>query len=131
VKWKKPSEALTGLFERHVPDAPGVQVKPMFGCRTAFLKGNMFFGTFQDALVFRVGEEALDAFVAQSKVAEPFRPMPKMVMKGWALVREPDLPKEDVLERWVRQSLDFALTLKPKTTKAKKPKFRAPGARTG
>jgi hypothetical protein len=45
--------------------------------------------------------------------------MPKMAMKGWALVREPDLPKDGVLKRWVQQSYEFASTLTPKAKKAK------------
>lgn len=42
----KPSEAEMAWFRSLVPEAPGVDVKAMFGNLGAFVNGNMFAGTF-------------------------------------------------------------------------------------
>ena len=46
MKIPKPTEADRERFTSLVPDAPGVEVKPMFGNLGAFVNGNMFMGLF-------------------------------------------------------------------------------------
>ena len=46
MKIPKPSDADRNRFASLVPEAPGVEVKPMFGNLGAFVNGNMFMGLF-------------------------------------------------------------------------------------
>jgi hypothetical protein len=46
MKIPKPTEADRERFAGLVPDAPHVEIKPMFGNLGAFVNGNMFMGLF-------------------------------------------------------------------------------------
>ena len=46
VQMPKPTDADKQRFRDLAPDAPGVEVKPMFGNLGAFVNGNMFMGLF-------------------------------------------------------------------------------------
>ena len=52
---EKPTEAIVRLFHRLIPEDPAVERRSMFGMPCAFVNGQMFFGTFEDSLVLRVG----------------------------------------------------------------------------
>jgi hypothetical protein len=72
---------------------PGVERRQMVGYLAAFVNGNMFAGTHQDALVLRLPEDLLGEFMTQA-VARPFEPMPGRPMEGYA-VAVPLNPRSD------------------------------------
>ena len=74
-----PSPALTAAYEAALPDDARIQRKKMFDSPCAFVKRQMFFGTFGDTLVARVGPERVNALAEQAGI-QPFTPSPG---KSW------------------------------------------------
>lgn len=58
--WKKTSPELVAAFDKALPASLGITRRPMFGYASAFVNGNWFAGTFQDANGGLLSE-ALDA----------------------------------------------------------------------
>ena len=90
----------------------GLTDKRMFGGIGFHVNGNMACGVYKDALIVRVGPEGYEEALARPH-ARPFditgRPM-----KGWVMVDRDGYRSEEALREWVRQGVDFALTLPPK-----------------
>jgi TfoX/Sxy family transcriptional regulator of competence genes len=84
----------------------------MFGGVAFLLNGNLCCGVLQDELIVRVGPER-HAAALQRPHARPFditgRPM-----KGWVIVEAEGCESDKDFARWVRQGVDFALSLPPK-----------------
>ena len=84
----------------------------MFGGIGFLVQGNMACGVNQERLVVRVGPDQHEAALAKphTKVFDiTGRPM-----KGWIIVLPDGLQSEADLQYWVKQGVDFALTLPPK-----------------
>ena len=74
----KPSDADRQRFTSLVPEAPGVEVKPMFGNLAAFVNGNMFMGLFGSEIGVKlppVEAEGLRAEHGAGPFGPPERPM--------------------------------------------------------
>jgi hypothetical protein len=56
-----------------VPDAPGVEIKPMFGNLGAFVNGNMFMGLFGSDVGVKLAPDDRDRLLAEPG-AGPFGP---------------------------------------------------------
>jgi len=69
----KPTDADRTRFADLVPDAPDVEVKPMFGNLGAFVHGNMFMGLFGSAVGVKLAGAEADELLAQPG-AGPFGP---------------------------------------------------------
>jgi len=54
----KPDEGSKEWFRSLVPNAPGVEVRPMFGNRAAFVNKNMFLALFGPSVAVRLPDEA-------------------------------------------------------------------------
>ena len=52
-----PSPSVISAYETALPDDPRVKRKEMFGSPCAFVTRQMFFGTFEETIVARVGPE--------------------------------------------------------------------------
>jgi hypothetical protein len=59
------SAAVLSAFETALPDDERIVRKLMFGTPCAFVNRQMFFGTFEDTLVARIGPERVKALVDQ------------------------------------------------------------------
>jgi TfoX/Sxy family transcriptional regulator of competence genes len=106
----KPTEDDKEFFRSVVPDAPGVEVKPMFGNLGAFVNGNMFAGLFGSSLGVKLGEEDRAALSA-IEGAGPFGPVERPI--GGYL----SLPSSCTVEeasRWVGKARAYVATLPPK-----------------
>jgi ABC-type proline/glycine betaine transport system permease subunit len=57
------SPAVTAAYEAALPDDPSIERKTMFGMPCAFVNRQMFFGTFGETIVARVGTARVDALV--------------------------------------------------------------------
>ena len=119
MKIPKPTDADRQRFTALVPNAPGVEVKPMFGNLGAFVNGNMFMGLFGADIGVKLGDQDRDRLLAQPG-AGPFGP-DERPMAGYVT-----LPADWTARKassWTGQALAQAAALPPKApkkTKAKK-----------
>ena len=78
MKMPKPSDTDLERFRSLAPDAPDVEVKPMFGQLAAFVNGNMFAGLFGSAVGVKLPEDAaaeLSALPGSGPFGPEERPM--------------------------------------------------------
>lgn len=107
----KPSPSDVARFRSMVPDAPGVEVKPMFGNLGAFLNGNMFMGLLGPDIGLKLATDDAAALGAVEG-AGPFGPAARP-MGGYVTI-PPSLVGTPEGERWVAASLRHAASLPPK-----------------
>jgi TfoX/Sxy family transcriptional regulator of competence genes len=86
--------------------------KKMFGGVGFLLHGNMACGVIGDGLIVRVPPEKHTDLLKRPHV-KPFDFSGKP-MKGWLVVEAPGYESAAQLSKWVKESVDFALTLPPK-----------------
>ena len=113
--WKKTSAEVVAAFHKAVPSSPSVTRRPMFGYASAFVNGNMFAGTFQDAIVVRLAETDRAALL-KVKGAAPFEPMGHP-MKEYVVLPASMVPKAKDLSAWIARGHRYALTLPAKSAK--------------
>ena len=86
--------------------------KKMFGGVGFLLNGNLACGVNKDDLIVRVDPAKHNALLKVSHV-RPFditgRPM-----KGWLIVEADGIKTDKQLNTWIKQGVEFALTLPPK-----------------
>ena len=108
----KPTDADRERFTTLVPDAPQVEVKPMFGNLGAFVNGNMFMGLFGPDVGVRLPPEAATELLSVDG-AGPFGPSERP-MGGYVT-----LPAASLADRscdlWVERALHHVGAMKPKT----------------
>lgn len=100
-------------FRALVSEAPGVEVKPMFGSLGAFVNGNMFAGLFGEDVGVKLDEAGLEE-VRALPGSGPFGPAERP-MNGWL-----SLPREMADEdksAWLDRARDHIATLPPKVRK--------------
>jgi TfoX/Sxy family transcriptional regulator of competence genes len=110
--WKKTSPKLVATFDEALPVSPSVTRRPMFGYASAFVNGNMFAGTFQEAIVVRLSEG--DRALLKLKGAAPFEPMGRP-MKEYVVVPPSVTAKPKELGAWLDRGHRYALTLPAKS----------------
>ena len=113
MQMPKPTDADKQFFRSVIPDAPGVEVKPMFGNLGAFVNGNMFAGLFGSSVGVKLAADDL-AELATIEGAGPFGP-PERPMGGY-LSLPPSLTAEQATV-WVNKAQEYAATLPPKLKK--------------
>jgi len=86
--------------------------KKMFRGVGFLLNGNMACGVNKDNLIVRVDPEKHSAFLKKPHV-KPFD-MTGRPMKGWLLVEAEGYKTYRQLSTWVKEGVEFALTLPPK-----------------
>jgi TfoX/Sxy family transcriptional regulator of competence genes len=113
------SDEAKAHFRSLVKDAPGVEVKPMFGSLGAFVNGNMFAGLFGRNVGVKLdaaGLEELGAMPGSGPFGPQGRPM------GGYLSLPPELDDTEQ-SAWLDRARDHVATLPPKVRKPKpKPK---------
>ena len=116
MKMPKADEADRERFRRLVPEAPGVEVKPMFGQLGAFVNGNMFAGLFGSAVGVKLDEASRTELSALDGTG-PFGPEERP-MAGYLSLPE-SLPEEDATA-WVERARAHVATFPPKTAKSRR-----------
>jgi TfoX/Sxy family transcriptional regulator of competence genes len=86
--------------------------KKMFGGVGLLLNGNLACGVHKDDLIVRVDPEKHTALLKKPH-AKPFDLTGKP-MKGWLLVEADGVKTDKHLSAWVKEGVEFALTLPPK-----------------
>jgi TfoX/Sxy family transcriptional regulator of competence genes len=118
----RPSQETEELFRTLVPDAPGVQVKPMFANLGAFVNGNMFAGLFGDTIGVRLPDESVRAELLAVEGAGPYGPAERP-MGGYVSLPEDWKDDPDRLREWIGVALEQVGRMPPKE---KKPRTAAP-----
>ena len=106
----KPTEADKQRFRALVPDAPGVEVKPMFGNIAAFVNGNMFMGLFGSAVGVKLPPADAEALLAVEG-AGPFGPEERP-MGGYVTL--PAAYDAAAAGPWIAQAMKHVATFPPK-----------------
>jgi hypothetical protein len=117
---KKPGPDIITWYEGLLPLDPRVVKGQMFGHPCAFVNGNMFFGTFGNSVIVRVGAEKA-AEIAGERLGI-FEPMGGRPWKEYVQADPDSLPDAE-LAVLVRVALDATAVLPPKE---KAPKEKAP-----
>lgn len=116
------SVATQTAYEAALPADPRVERKKMFGVPCAFVNRQMFFGTFGDTLVARVGPARVQALAGQPGMSV-FTPTEG---RTWAdYVQVVPTADADLLARLAAEALAWTTKLPPK---AKRPKEDRAGA---
>jgi hypothetical protein len=114
---ERPTAETIAYYDAAVPADPRARKGQMFGHPCAFVNGNMFFGTFHQTVVVRVGE-ARTAALAKGKL-RVFEPMPGRLWKQYVQVDAGALPKAK-LAALAAEALDWTDRLPPKAAKGGK-----------
>jgi TfoX/Sxy family transcriptional regulator of competence genes len=120
MKMPKPTEDDRRRVHDLVPEAPGVEVRPMFGNLGAFVNGNMFMGLFGSDVGLKLPEAERERLLAQPG-AGPFGP-PERPMSGYVTL--PAAWGAQDAEPWIQMSLAAVSGLPPKRPKQKAPPKR-------
>ena len=86
--------------------------KKMFGGVGFLVNGNMACGLNKDDLIVRVDPERHAALLRKPHV-HPFD-MTGRPMKGWLVVEGDGIKTDQQLNTWIKEGIEFALTLPPK-----------------
>jgi TfoX/Sxy family transcriptional regulator of competence genes len=116
MKWKKPTPALVEYMEAAVA-AYDCEKRPMFGCPSWFVRGNLFAGVFQDSLLLRLSEADRAAIAKAIDEAAPFEPMPGRPMREYVAVPESAAADRAEFARWLARAHAYAAALPPKAKK--------------
>jgi len=113
---ERPSAETIAYYEAAVPSDPRAHKGQMFGHPCAFVNGNMFFGTFHQSVVVRLGTERAAA-LAKGKL-RIFEPMPGRAWKEYVQLDAGALPKAKIAAL-AAEALDWTEKLPRKATKKK------------
>jgi len=113
MQMPKPTDADRERFRSLVPDAAGVETKPMFGNVGAFVNGNMFMGLFGSAIGVKLPEPDRTILLAEPG-AGPFGPDDRP-MRDYVTLPATWTPRKAA--RWVDKSLAHVAELPPKAPK--------------
>lgn len=111
----KPTDADKIRFTQLVPEAPGVEVKAMFGNLGGFVNGHMFMGLFGPDIGLKLPDGEREKLLAQAG-SGPFGPEDRP-MGGYAT-----LPASWTARKalpWIDRALAAAAALPPKAPKKK------------
>jgi hypothetical protein len=109
AKVKRYDRDLAERIRQTLAGRAGVTEKEMFGGLTFLLRGRMFCGVTDDALMARIGPDHYETALTKKHV----RPMDftGRPMKGYVFVDAPGLRTQKALASWITQCLAFVSTL--------------------
>ena len=106
------NQELAKRIRAEIDRLPGLIEKKMFGGAGFMLQGNMACGVHGDTLIVRIGPERYEQGLAQPHT-RPFD-MTGRPMAGWIVVEPAGYATDADLQAWVRQGVEFALSLPAK-----------------
>ena len=119
VQISKPTDEVKEFFRSVVPDAPGVEVKPMFGNLGAFVNGNMFAGLFGPTIGIKLLDAATIAELQAIDGTGPYGPVERPMGGYTALPLAWNSTPERISE-WIGTALEQVGQLPPKLPKPRK-----------
>jgi hypothetical protein len=111
---ERPTEATIAYYDAAVPEDPRAKKGQMFGHPCAFVNGNMFFGTFHQTVVARVGEDRA-VKLAKGKL-RIFEPMPGRAWREYVQLDAGALPRAKIAAL-AQEALEHTATLPAKAAK--------------
>jgi|SRR5680860_467214 len=116
----KPTDEVKDFFRSVIPNAPAVEIKPMFGNLGAFVNGNMFAGLFGSAIGVRLLDAASRDTLRAVEGTGPFGPEERPMSEYTALPLEWNSTPDRVAE-WIQAALSQVseLPAKPPTPRRK------------
>ncbi len=106
------NEDLAARVRQVLIERDGYSERKMFGGLCFMLHGNMACGIVRDLLIVRVGPQRYAEALEQPHAAVfDFTGRP---MTGWVQVSPAGWAQDASLASWVRQGVDYALSLEPK-----------------
>lgn len=115
---ERPNAATIAAYNLAIPAYPRAVKGQMFGHPCAFVNGNMFFGTFAQTVVARVGE-ARTASLSAAQEAVVFIPMPGRPWKEYIQLH-PTVVSAERLAAYALEALEHTAGMPPKVEKPKK-----------
>ena len=116
MKMPKHTDEDKARFRDLVPEAPGVEVKPMFGSLGAFVNGNMFAGLFSPNIGVKLDPEGLGE-LRGLEGSGPFGPAERPLGGYLSL---PAWLSDEEASAWVERARAHVATFPPKVKKPKK-----------
>jgi TfoX/Sxy family transcriptional regulator of competence genes len=113
MKMPKHSDEAKARFRGLVHEAPGVEVKPMFGSLGAFVNGNMFAGLFGTDIGVKLDDESREE-LAEVEGSGPFGPAERP-MGGYLSL--PASYGDAEASAWVDRAREYVATFPPKPKK--------------
>ena len=113
MKIPKPTAGDRERFTALVPEAPQVEVKPMFGNLGAFVNGNMFMGLFGSDVGIKLPDDDQRRLLAEPGTGL-FGPQERP-MAGYVTI--PASWPADTANDWIGRSLAYVAGLPPKKPK--------------
>src|SRR5262249_26532323 len=112
---ERPNAETIAYYDAAVPSDPRAHKGQMFGHPCAFVNGNMFFGTFAQTVVVRIGIERA-AELAKGKI-RIFEPMPGRAWNEYVQLDAGSMPRAK-LAALAGEALDWTEKLPPKPGKS-------------
>ena len=128
----KADPTIAALFERLLPTDERIVIRPMFGHKAAFVKGNMFTGTFGTHVFVRLDEPSRAELLPVGD-ARPFEPMKGRPMTEYVQLPDSFLAERSSAEAWIARALQSTSAMPPKrgkTRDTRAPRSRQRGRRT-
>jgi TfoX/Sxy family transcriptional regulator of competence genes len=116
MKMPKHTDEDKAHFRSLVPEAPGVEVKPMFGSVGAFVNGNMFAGLFGTDIGVKLDDTSM-AELSAIDGSGPFGPEERP-MAGYLSM--PTTFSDEEMAAWMERARAHVATFPPKVKKPKK-----------
>jgi len=102
---------LSERIRSELEGAPFVE-KKMFGGVGFLIHGNMAVGVYKDDLIVRLDPKQYDKLIR--KTGAKLFDITGKPMKGWLMVEPNGCKTKKQLSAWVKEGIEFALTLPPK-----------------
>jgi TfoX/Sxy family transcriptional regulator of competence genes len=111
--WRKAPPENEIFFEEIMKEHPDTDKRRMFGYPCAFLRGNMFFGLFQESVFLRLSETDRVEIIQRGE-ASLFEPMPGRPMKEYVALSTNAFSDRDEFRIWFTKSHAYAVSLPEK-----------------
>lgn len=121
MQMPKVSDESKALFRSVIPDAPGVEVKPMFGSLGAFVNGNMFAGLFGASIGVKLLVDGSQRELAAIEGTGAFGPVERP-MGGYIAFPASWADEPERMTEWIGLALEQVSALPPKAPKARQPR---------
>lgn len=110
---ERPNDETVRHFQAGLPNDARCAPGKMFGHPCAFTGGQMFYGTYAQTLVARVGEARAAALIAADSKLRTFEPMPGRPWREY-IQWDPTAHRLDEAAVWIREALEHTASLPPK-----------------
>ena len=118
--FRKSPPALVERFRQALASYPEAQVRVVFGCPCAFIRGNMVTGLFGDEWFIRLSPEQRPGLL-KLKGAHPFEPMPGRPMREHVVLPAGIVGSPAKLRAYVEKAVVHGRSLPPRAPKARRP----------